>query len=94
MDFVHRLPFMLSAAATIIVGLVSSGRTDGNQNIYLRMAVCMVVFYILGLYLRTVLLSVNDEVKERLEKEEELKLQQERENSDSRPQPEGNEGES
>lgn len=80
MDYIHKLPFILGAAATILYGLASYKRINDNQTLFLRMAVCMVVFYLLGLYIRNTIKSIQADVQERIEREkreEEERLAQE-----------------
>lgn len=81
MGYVYRLPFILSVIVTILVGIISFGNNENDQSIYLKMAVCMVVFYVLGTCLKNLLIKINEEVeekleKERIEKEKELMVKQ------------------
>jgi len=82
MERIHKLPFILGCLAAMVVGIASYITNSDNQTIFLRMAVIMAIFFILGVYIRNTVLSIKDEVSkkemERL-KEEELRIWQENE---------------
>lgn len=82
MERIHKLPFILGCLAAMAVGIASYLTDSDNQTIFLRMAVVMTIFFLLGVYIRNTVLSIKDEVSkkemERL-KDEELRLQQEQE---------------
>lgn len=77
MDYIHKLPFILGAVVTITVGIISYSYKVSDQVLYMRMAVSMAVFYLLGLYVRSVIEKTLEEVRQK-KKEEELKKAQER----------------
>lgn len=74
MERFQRLPFISGCTAAIIAGVVSYLAGVRDQTVYLRMAVLMLLFYILGVYIRNTVRSVKNEVQIR---EEELKLEEE-----------------
>lgn len=76
MEFVHRLPFILGAAMALIVGSVSTGYNTEPRDIYIRMTVSMIVFYVIGLYARSTINRISAEVEEKKE-EERLRLEEE-----------------
>lgn len=82
MERIHKLPFILGCLAAMAVGISSYIAELNNQTIFLRMAVVMTIFFILGIYIRNTVLSIKDEVsKKEMERvrDEELRIQQEHE---------------
>ena len=82
MERIHKLPFILACTAAIAAGAASYMAHVESRYIYLRMAVMMLVFFIIGLYAKNTILSIKKEVQiKKLEqkKAEELKLRQHRE---------------
>ncbi len=63
MDFIHRLPFIIGAFVTIIIGLVNIQAGSDLQDTYKKMAVGIVVFFMVGLFARHFLLSLMEEVE-------------------------------
>jgi mannitol-specific phosphotransferase system IIBC component len=88
MDYIYKLPFILSIGSTIVVGMVNLGRGVDNQTIYLRMAVSLVVFYVIGLYLKNLIHKTVDNIREKREidrqEEEKQKVQQNSAETDSK----------
>lgn len=81
MDYIHKLPFILSAVTTLLYGLMSYKIINDNQTLFLKMAICMVVFYLLGLYIRNTIKSIQADIQERIEREkreEEERIAQEK----------------
>lgn len=82
MERIHKLPFILACIAAIAAGAASYVAHVESQYIYLRMAVMMLVFFIIGLYAKNTILSIKKEVQiKKLEqkKAEEQQLRQQRE---------------
>lgn len=71
MEYIQRLPLILSLLMAIIIGITAYINGDKNQNIYLKMAVCVLGFYVLGLYARNVIKKTIDEIEEKKEKQKE-----------------------
>jgi mannitol-specific phosphotransferase system IIBC component len=76
MEYVQRLPLILGCLAAIAAGIISytSGNTD--QNIYLRMFIALLVFFIIGIYIKKTILRLKKEVD--IKREEEKKIQAEK----------------
>jgi len=92
MDILRKLPFILGSIMTIIVGYISSVMKLSNKETYIRMIIVLVVFYIIGIYLRNVLLKIIEEIKlEKDQKELEIKRLEE-ENEAARKLDEKNKG--
>lgn len=70
MDYVHKLPFILGASMTVIIGLVSNKTGVDSKTIYIRMSVGLVVFFVLGLYIRSSIYKLEEEVRKRKEEEQ------------------------
>lgn len=82
MERIMRLPLLLGFLAAVITGAASYAAGVGNQVTYLRMAVMMLVFFLLGIYIRNTVISLRNEVQirkiERKRREEqELRRQKE-----------------
>ena len=77
MDGIHKLPFLLGGFMAVISGIVSYAYDSGSQATYIRMAVALVVFYIIGTYLKNTLSNLHEEVKRKKEQELQEMLEQE-----------------
>lgn len=79
MEYIRKIPYILAALMTIIVGGVSySSGLDPNV-IYTRMLISLVIFLCIGFCIRAILLEVQEKIDEKKEKEilEELEKQEE-----------------
>ena len=75
MGYIRKLPFRLACSAAIITGIVSYSAGVVDQSIYLRMALMMLLFFILGLYIKNTIRTVRKEVFIReIEKKNEERL--------------------
>ncbi len=74
MESIHKLPFLLGGSMAVVVGLISYISGSAAQTVYLRMAVVLVVFYILGGIVRNTLNAIKDEMR----KKEEQRLLEEK----------------
>ena len=72
MEYIRKLPFILSAAVTIIVGFLSYRSCRDNETVYARMAICLISVYAIGTYFRSALLKIADEAS-KIKKEKEMK---------------------
>lgn len=66
MERIYKLPLILGFLAALAAGIAGYALGMRNSEIYIRMAVMMVAFFVLGLYIRNSILSVKKEVKEKL----------------------------
>lgn len=87
MEYIHKLPSILSVLMAIMVGIISFKYNVTVQEIYIRMGIGILVFYALGVYIRYSLLKVVEEAEkkkkqEQLEKQAELKAQADLMNSE------------
>jgi divalent metal cation (Fe/Co/Zn/Cd) transporter len=70
MEYVQKLPFLLGAAAAIVVGIISNLKNVSQQDTYLRMAISMIVFFAIGIYIRNTLQKIHDELESKKQEEE------------------------
>ena len=69
----------------IIIGVINNLLGTESKTIYIRMSVGLVVFFILGLYIREIIYKLYEEIKEKGEEEKKLKEQQEVKNNKEVP---------
>lgn len=81
MDRIHGLPFIIGGFMAVLTGFISYACGSGNQTTYTRMAVVLVVFYIIGIYIRNTLKAINTELDEK--KEQDLLREQEAEQAEA-----------
>lgn len=67
MNGIQKLPFLLCGFMAVIVGIISYISGSLTQTIYVRMAVVMIVFYLLGSFVRNTLYSIDNELRSRKE---------------------------
>lgn len=80
MERIRKLPFILGCIAAMAVGIANYMSGSDNQTTFLKMAVVMTIFFIIGVYIRNTVLSIDEEVKEKeLQRQidEELRIRQE-----------------
>jgi len=65
MEPICKLPLMLGCLAALAGGIAGYASGMASSEIYIRMAVLMVAFFVLGLYIRNNIISVKKEVKEK-----------------------------
>lgn len=69
MNGIHKLPFLLGGFMALISGVISYACGTNSRTTYIRMAVAMVVFYIVGSYIKNTLYTIQAELKEKKEQE-------------------------
>ncbi len=69
MDYLHKLPFLLGSFMAIVIGVISYTNQTSQQEIYFRMAISMVVFFLIGLYLRSTITNIVDQIEEKKRQE-------------------------
>lgn len=80
MDYVHKLPFLMGGSISFIIGFISYNSGLSASATYIRMAVGMVVFFVLGLYVRGFIYQLEGEVRDKI-KEKEKEISQNENNS-------------
>ena len=68
----------LSIIMTFLVGVIGIAAKVADRELYSIMAVCLVVFYLLGLFLRNTIAGINGEIEKRKEMEERKAMEAER----------------
>ncbi len=84
MGRIAKLPFILGCSAAIVTGFASYLTGIDNQGIYVRMAVMMLIFFVIGVYIRSTINSIKNEVvirkiREQQEERERQRRQKEEE---------------
>lgn len=69
MHYTSKIPFMLGAIMTIIIGIISFYKSVEPQQIYLRMILSLVSFFLLGVIIKSTIEKIQSELQEKYEKE-------------------------
>jgi cytochrome c oxidase assembly factor CtaG len=72
MGNIRKLPFLSGCAAAVLAGIISFAAGADNQTIYIRMAVMMFLFYMIGLLVKKTVVNTQRELENR-KREQELK---------------------
>ena len=80
MEYINKLPFVLSASMTIVIGLISYQGTDTMQKTYAEMAVSIVVFYVVGIIIKKTLIEIYKDI----EKKNEERREQEKKSNENK----------
>lgn len=67
MENIHKLPFLMGGTMAVVIGLISYVWGTKTQDIYIRMAVAMVVFFVLGTIIKNTLVKIQDEITKKKE---------------------------
>ncbi len=73
MDYVHKLPFILGASMAVVIGVINNSTGTESKTIYIRMSVGLVVFFILGLYIRNFIYKIDEEIRKKKVEEQRIK---------------------
>lgn len=89
MDYIRKLPLLMGLTGAILIGLIGYAKKIPNKENMLKMIIIMVIFYIVGLFIRNTITGILEEIKQKaLEKEkqelEEKKRQEELENENKK----------
>lgn len=76
MEYIQRLPFILGGLAAFTTGLICFFNKTDMQEAYVQMTVALVIFFIIGLYARGVIKTIEDELEVKRIKEKELREMQ------------------
>jgi Co/Zn/Cd efflux system component len=80
MEYVHKIPFLFGAAAAIIAGIISNLINVSQQDTYIRMAISMIIFFAIGIYIRNTLHKIHEELEsKKLEEENKILVEIEEE---------------
>lgn len=88
MRYLQKLPLMLALAAALLMGFIGFLCSMSQDEILVRMALGMVIFYVVGFFIRTTLLDIHKQVedkrKEKEMEEKEQKLEQEKKENENK----------
>jgi len=70
MDYIQRLPFIISAIMAIVIGTISYVGKEELKQTCIKMTITLMVFYMVGAFARSVLYSVFDDLEKRKEEME------------------------
>lgn len=76
MGRIYKLPFIFGCSAAIMAGIISYAAGTDSQIIYIRMAILMIVFYLIGSYARNTVLTIGKEIKDKKQEQQILQEQQ------------------
>lgn len=65
MEYIRKLPYILAALMTMIIGTVSFLGGAEQKDIYLRMLLCMVIFLVIGMAIRSILVKLIEDIQEK-----------------------------
>lgn len=82
MEYIHKLPFILGCFMAIVVGIINYSLGVEQQNIFTRVAISLVIFFITGLIIRNLLNDLLEELEKRKKEQEELEEQQRKAHSE------------
>lgn len=74
MEYIRKLPFILAALMTFVIGGVSYANGVDKNSIYSRMLMSCVAFLLIGLFSRVVLNRLHEELEEKREKEKQTEI--------------------
>ena len=79
MEKIRKIPFILGIFMALLIGFISELMSVTKQEIYIRMAMGLVVFFVIGLFARNVFIKIIEELEEkkRLEDIETKRLEDE-----------------
>lgn len=81
MEYIRKLPYILAALMTMIIGMASFLGGAGQKDIYLRMLLCMVAFLVIGMVIRSILVKLIEDIQEKNKEDISRKLDNETEES-------------
>lgn len=70
MGDIRKLPFLSGCSAALLAGIISYAAGVDNQVIYIRMAVMMFLFYMIGLLVKTTVINTRRELENRKREQE------------------------
>lgn len=63
MDYIRRIPFILGSIMAIITGIISLNCNISIKQVYLRMIISLVLFFIVGVFLRNTISEIEKDIK-------------------------------
>jgi phosphate/sulfate permease len=84
----------MALAGSIIIGLVGYANKVSNKENMLKMVIIMVIFYIVGCFIRNTITGILDENRKKAEKQEKRELEEKRQKEELERKQNGNKKES
>lgn len=80
MDYIGKIPLLLSLAAALLIGSVGHATGVPNRDVLLNMLIGLIIFFIVGILIRNTIKTIMESLLEKtlLKQEEEKKQEQER----------------
>jgi hypothetical protein len=79
MEIVRKMPMIIALGAALLAGIIGYTSKIPNREIMGRMLIAMLVFYILGLMLRSTAMDIAKTVEEKRKADDELALLEQKE---------------
>jgi|LFRM01.1.fsa_nt_gb divalent metal cation (Fe/Co/Zn/Cd) transporter len=79
MDYIRKIPLLLGAGAGLIIGLIGLSAGVPNKENMLNMCVGMVIFYMVGILIRSTVKGIAEQAMEMIKKKEEEEKRREKE---------------
>ena len=70
MELLKRFPYILATFMGLVVGIISYASNIENNEIYIRMLACIIMFYFLGLFIRYFICNLHKDIQEKIQNEE------------------------
>lgn len=87
MRYIQMLPLLMALAAALISGILGFFKSMRQKEVMMQMALIMVIFYIIGLFVRTTLVCTIEQIeKKRKEREEEEERRKKKEKEEKEKQ--------
>jgi hypothetical protein len=76
MDYIRKLPLLMALSGAIIIGLVGYSKDVPNKENMLKMVIVMVIFYIVGLFIRNTITGILQDIDKKTEEKEKKELEE------------------
>ena len=70
MDYIHRLPFIMGSFMAIVIGVINYRYKTSLQDVYLKMAIGLIVFFAVGVFVRSMIVGIKEELEKKREQQE------------------------
>lgn len=70
MQYIQKLPFIMGASMSILIGMISYGLKVTPPELYVRMVMTLTGFFIVGIYIRSIIRKIIEEIEEKKRSEE------------------------
>lgn len=85
MQYLQRLPLLLALAGSLLFGLISLISNKSHNEALIQMVFAMVIFFVIGLFIRSTILNIKMHVDDKRRKQEELeRIQKKKEEAEAK----------